>query len=341
MKNLTRKLMVSIITAVFALVTLGTTTFAWFTTSNVASTGKFEGQVQGGEGFEIAIVNKDKELTITQEWYTGILPQNAIEKVIGTEKTKLSALTLINNGLVPLTGGTPVNNGFITFDLWFRTAKSGQQIESINKASTTSDGTETATSISNANTNIDPWYSDQEFTLSAMTEGNGDVLVSMGKAYKFDVASAARIMIKGTSTEEIIYENTKSNAVLNDGTTTTIGEAGNSLGFCRDAKTGAVKYYNQKMSVELKLPTENIYTSVELGANSAAESTSVSILEDASKLEAKYFAEGAQTNYGTTQMGKVTVTIWVEGWDGECMNAIFNQTLKVVLGFKMSAVAKA
>ncbi|MGI6728746.1 MAG: hypothetical protein ACOX5P_00560 [Bacilli bacterium] len=55
MRKLTTKLLFAIISAAFALVALGTTTFAWFTISNTASVSQFSAQVTAGQGLEISL----------------------------------------------------------------------------------------------------------------------------------------------------------------------------------------------------------------------------------------------------------------------------------------------
>ena len=55
MRKLTTKLLFAIISAAFALVALGTTTFAWFTLSDTATVSTFDAQITAGEGIEISL----------------------------------------------------------------------------------------------------------------------------------------------------------------------------------------------------------------------------------------------------------------------------------------------
>ena len=54
MERTTKRIVLSIITLVLVVVALGTTTFAWFTLSNVSTVGNIEGQVMAGDGLEVA-----------------------------------------------------------------------------------------------------------------------------------------------------------------------------------------------------------------------------------------------------------------------------------------------
>ena len=54
-KNLTKKLFLSVLTLAFAVISLGASTYAWFTMSKNAQINAFEAEVQAGEGIEIAV----------------------------------------------------------------------------------------------------------------------------------------------------------------------------------------------------------------------------------------------------------------------------------------------
>ena len=83
MKNLTKKLFLSMLTVAFAVVALGTTTFAWFTLSTEAKVEVFDAQVSAGSGFEIAVTAKGVGVTPQTKWYTGSLPTTAILEAAG------------------------------------------------------------------------------------------------------------------------------------------------------------------------------------------------------------------------------------------------------------------
>ena len=88
MKNkLTRKLMLSAFTLLFAVISLGASTYAWFTMNTTATVDVFEGQVIGGSGFDIAVTTKGYKTAENNEfdkitWYSGVLPSSAIMTVI-------------------------------------------------------------------------------------------------------------------------------------------------------------------------------------------------------------------------------------------------------------------
>ena len=55
MTKLTRKLFISILTVAFAFVTLGATTFAWFTLTTTAKVETFDASMQSGTGIEMSL----------------------------------------------------------------------------------------------------------------------------------------------------------------------------------------------------------------------------------------------------------------------------------------------
>lgn len=88
MKNLTRKLMLSIVAIALVVIALGTSTFAWFTLSNKASVGQFNAEVTAGEGMELSLDGTT--------WYSNI-PSNVIQAKIASDFAAAEV-----NGLKPV-----------------------------------------------------------------------------------------------------------------------------------------------------------------------------------------------------------------------------------------------
>ncbi|MFA6827833.1 MAG: hypothetical protein WCR64_05255, partial [Bacilli bacterium] len=78
MKNLSRKLMLSIVAIALVVIALGTSTFAWFTLSNKASVGQFNAEVTAGEGMELSVDGTT--------WYSNI-PSTVIQAKIASNFT--------------------------------------------------------------------------------------------------------------------------------------------------------------------------------------------------------------------------------------------------------------
>src|SRR5690554_6169357 len=61
MKNSTKRIIMSVLTLVLTVVALGTTTFAWFSISNISTVSGVKASVQAGDGLEIQLVGSSYE----------------------------------------------------------------------------------------------------------------------------------------------------------------------------------------------------------------------------------------------------------------------------------------
>lgn len=68
MKKTTKRMIISVLTLVLTVAALGTTTFAWFSLSTTSNVSNIEGTVTGGEGLEVRIVGPMK----TTNWMANI-----------------------------------------------------------------------------------------------------------------------------------------------------------------------------------------------------------------------------------------------------------------------------
>jgi hypothetical protein len=163
MKNkLTRKLMLSAFTLLFAVISLGASTYAWFTLSNQAQINAFEAEVKAGEGIEIAITQSGTSTQINAaQWYTGNVPATVVEKAFKDNLfEQFDALTTIDNAanFVDLAGAKNEGEGYISFFVHIKAAEAGDisltQIKLASNKSLTVDG-------------IEPWTSDAVYNLPA------------------------------------------------------------------------------------------------------------------------------------------------------------------------------
>ena len=79
MNKLMRKLSISILAVVFAVVAMGATTFAWFTITNTARINQFDVYVTAGSGFEIAVTGIDG----TPSAWKSTITETEVEAAIG------------------------------------------------------------------------------------------------------------------------------------------------------------------------------------------------------------------------------------------------------------------
>ena len=212
MKNLSRKLMLSIVAIALVVIALGTSTFAWFTLSNKASVGQFNAEVTAGEGMELSLDQTT--------WYSSI-PADVIQAKIKANFDTASGIT--NDSDAPILTAVTTNDLPAFFKM--KTDQTGYESATanvdyiqltiyvrgvnINKVSIT----ELELTGNSVN-----WTSDAAFT------GANGTAVAVGGTVNVSAANGARVGIAGTS--KFVYENdgTGTNTVLGN-TITSFGQA--------------------------------------------------------------------------------------------------------------------
>ena len=303
MKNkLTRKLMLSAFTLLFAVISLGASTYAWFTMSNEAEVEAFTADVKAGEGIEIA-VTKDVDPG-NAEWYTGTVPSGVVQAAAnpltdGKTTFRFDAATTYNNAqtIVERKKSTSdvdvLSSGYVSFYVHIKAAQAGK----INLSN-----------IELACNNPYEWTVDAAYTITG-TE------IKVNNKIQYSVADAARVAlaVKNESGFEtaLIYENNERDladpvTATENGTEITKYVAGNQVGVSKT--DGAYEYYNKK-NIEDQLSNYAVPTYT---ANQVSTLSTAQLLKEVAKGE----------------ILTIKVQVWIEGWDAECLNAIFAQTKK-------------
>lgn len=113
MKKLTRKLLLSSFALALALVTLTTTTFAWYTTNNTVDASGVVGKTQGGVTTSLEI-SKSKD--------SGYGPTITIDNVNVSNLVPLQHVVTGEVASLKNVGGTAANTGYIQFTVYVRTS---------------------------------------------------------------------------------------------------------------------------------------------------------------------------------------------------------------------------
>jgi len=300
MRKLTNKLFISILTVAFAVIALGTTTFAWFTLSNTATVSPFNATVTAGQGIEISLDQTNWYTTLTEAKIEEFLFAAGTGKYASTFKLDLVTST---DGLAftLMDGATGVNEAagthYIKFTLYFRSKDDTNIAPKIywNNATITSTGKQ--------------WTADASFT-DAVGATTPSVTAGDANLPRY-AANAARISIKGGADNPVIYElaenfDSKGNTVLGQKSKAEL-----------EALTAGQKSYNAAKGVVQTVP-----------AGAAIPNT----VTDPADLDNNELITltGAAKNW----TGSVSVVIWLEGWDQNAFNAILDDTLSIGLVFK-------
>jgi hypothetical protein len=305
MNKLMRKLSISILAVVFAVVAMGATTFAWFTLTNTAKLDQFTVEVTAGSGFEIAVTNVGGAPSAWKSTITKADVEAAIGNVVLKDLTSTDGATFYPiseigvdvNGTDDYKLGDAVTDGYAEFDIHFRSKAAGTVKLNMEETNITSTG----------KTKVADVAFDEAYTGGDSFTATSDVL-----AYAMN---AARMAIIESNTLKVILE--KAGATLN-----TAGTLDNTVGFGTAHAKGALAYYIAKNQIDT---TGMDLSGLGTGPNTEKFGDTVYTTKIAD------IATGPSNEWYT---GKITVRIWLEGWDAECLNVIFSDTLEVKIQFE-------
>lgn len=319
MTKLSRKLLLSVLTVAFALITLGATTFAWFTLSTKAEIEEFNVEVTSGAGIEIsADGNNYSNYISAQQIYSAITRSKSstiLDHVTSKDGQTFTTIDYENG----LSFDKVANSGWAEFDLWFRSPEKDVEVYMLNNTEVTSEGV--------------PWISDANFQLTAT-----DSLV-VGSQRRLYGANAVRI-----STTENELDPTGTGFDYTDGTSANIFELGGTEGDQRLEKIiktnyGSVAYYNAK-NPNAPIPSE-IIASEQNALPNVLNKANLPSLND---LNTTNIDPDKHTRVATLEVnndytgvnyyyGQITVRIWLEGWDPDMFNAIMADVISIHMHF--------
>lgn len=298
MKKVSKRVLLALLTLVLSAVTLGTTTYAWFTVGNTVSVGEFEMNVQSGSGLEMTYVDKDND----EKGYVRNISTTDITEYLRLDYDltdwsdfELDAVTStdgktfkkLNDSYELVDTEALEDKHFVEFKLRFRT-KTASQTLVWNKVNLTSTGI--------------PWAPGIDYV---GIDGN---LVEKGTEATYYAKNAARISLESGTIVKVfeLPEETGVNAVLSN----------NEPNWTQ----GAHDFFQKAMNHDLK-DDHSAYRAVE--TITAVTSENLMAFDTGADGEGYYYAE-------------VTVRIYIEGFDSEMFNAILSNNIKVSLGFTIA-----
>ena len=306
MKNLTRKLFLSICTLAICAVTLVSTTFAWYTTSTDVNVNGLSGKTDSATADgSLLVATMEGNVNTWTEFSNSV---TLTDVAYLSKGTKLSPLTVNTNGALDVLKGTSANhsdNGtYILFPLKFKTTNNhGQPVNVYIKN----------IQISNAVTSADGLAKYDGITTGGVVKQN--------EKYSIDACYAINLM---TSTASTPLANGYKIFDLGTQVNSTAGIAnktGNALPY---SNLGAVEYYNNvtypnpaDASKKITAPADTRY---EFGQSVDYSAVSISTIpnpgeSDASKEVIVYFY------------------LYLDGWDLDCYDACRGQEFNITLSF--------
>jgi len=335
MTKITRKLFLSVLTVAFALVTLGATTFAWFTLNTTAEVQTINANLTAGTGIEISLNNSVYKNSITNA---------ELETFIGTALStyKFDDLTSQNGIIITEMDNTTVvhtSRRYLEFDLWFRSPTQGARVYLLT-------GTQTASVGVN-------WTSDASFTYTGRGV-SGVTAINAGDSIEIYAADCLRISFEEfeASTTDFSFTSKDSAQVYEfdpyfSEETSRVGENAR-LGTTIVTTSGMVPYYNQKSDNDI--PTATINDTVTLPGEDGTGATLLDqdnlvpqanlspsegdvLADDESVAVPLMTLSKKKSETDVFYYGYTKVRIWIEGWDPDCFNAILGKSFSVDLKF--------
>lgn len=306
MKKLTRKITLSLVAILFAVIALGTTTYAWFTLGTSATVSSIDGTVKAAEGIEVSL---DYNTDNSKKNWSNSLKFSKEKAYLGSQKIG-TATTLTNLALVTKEDGTlsfydteakfstvdpkevtgtaiePNKSGsYLAFDLYVKV--SGQNLSK----NLVVNGVEITSGVKN-------WVSD------VTTEGNALVT---GTSYAVYASNAARVSFAKVDNNAVSYKGTFELANAQSGGATAFpGDSASQDGLAK-------KYADAKG-----------YT----GAKDMFDNFTV-FNNDATKTGNDLLIDTITTGEHKETYLQYRVYIWLNGFDGDCINAILGESLTV------------
>lgn len=309
MKKLTRKLFISVLVAVFAFVALGTSTYAWITLSNTAEVAAFEATVDAGAaGIELS---EDYGAKLTE---ASNVVEEAVKNSTWATVLNLSSATkteLKNKKLNDLTMKYDTNGNMEFYDF-------GTADYSGSEPGYTAEMKENG-KVTDGFITFDIWMkrsSQSEGTTTVKVDGAKVLFetVTGSGAFSYTPADATAI-----STNNLLASNAARLSITGNTPADTVVYQ-NAAGVDTDAKNNNTTAYSQDGFAHKYAKAQGIYIAGSGEAYTALESGTDS---------------GAIITLTNQVPQKITVCVWIEGWDNECHAQILNQAFSVEFGFRI------
>ncbi|MBU1093883.1 MAG: hypothetical protein KKH01_05425 [Firmicutes bacterium] len=307
MSSIARKLVLSVVAVLISVLAFGTTTFAWFTITNVSEVQPFESDIVTDNGIEVSLDGSTWVTTLSTEMidayvaaqYPGGFAFNHVTTTTGHSNfNTLGTLGVTDDGTASV----------LRINLLFR-SNNANAIE----------WTDVALSGTTAS-----WTSDVSFTRSSDLGGSA---VISGGSIAVNPANAMRISILGNhlSDSVVVYELPDGdnagayNSALGGDGSTPVDLSNGGIG---DA--GSYNYYYQKTGALIT------------GTNAVVTASTVTVINSLNTQTVLHMTE--DSTYDTTYWGQISIRIWFEGWDAEAYNSLLGRMITTSFTFEGTSV---
>lgn len=317
MTKLLKKVALSILLLVYSTFAFVQATFAWI---SIATQNTLEGmkmELASDSGIEVSLNGKD--------FYPNISGAD-LKKEVGNlvNLTHITSTDGINFSKDFFSPKVAVGNkDYITFTLWFRTTLPTTKylflIDNINDKVTYDEA---------LIKNFDGTYVVSEGTtwVSTATFDNGDNIVKIGESGKYHASDAIRISF----VEENVDKNLLNDEDLRKDLKVKIYDPSEDESRGYGVEIGSYNLMKTINGNVISLPTSKPNTVYSL----SEFKNPYQAYNDSSLVSS--FIEGKEINGVSYWYTKITINIWLEGWDADCFDAIFEDKVLIHLKFRGS-----
>lgn len=320
MRHFTNKLLLSVMSLLFFITIFGTVTYAWFSLHKLNQLSNLRIELISGDAFQISLdgINFYNEIKMEE-----------IERHIG-EKAKLKDITsfdgkTFNFGKLDADKGIPeANKDYLSFALYFRTILKHKHVYLVENVSgyVQYDMVRDGTYVVSRGVS---WRADSTFQ-----NGPDPVhdVVRTGDRMTMYASEAIRV---GFVEEKVEwnYLDFRSPTELLSKIFDLSENQERGYGF----PYGGVSYFNSKHKIQLTPPDEKPATVYQLTEFDDEQNPYVPLSRHSEILE-MVITDQQDEKGNPYYLGKVIVNIWLEGWDVDCFNAIYADSLRIRLKFR-------
>lgn len=312
MSSLARKLLLSVVAVLLSVVAFGTTTFAWFTITNVSEVQPFESDVVTDNGIEVSLDGTTWVTTLTTDMINAYI---AAQYPSGFAFNHVTSPTGYSNFQTLGTLGVTDDGtaSVLRINILFRSNNANAILW-------------TGVSLSAVTSS---WTSDVAFTRTSSAP-EGSPVVS-GGSIAVNPANAIRISVLGNhlSDSAFVYElpagdnDGAYNSVLGgDGSTPVDFSDGVAAG---QGDPGSYNYYYVKTGALIS------------GTDAVVTAPTITQVDDNANARLVLHMTENST-YDTTYWGQISIRLWFEGWDGEAYNALLGRMITTAFTFEGTSI---
>lgn len=320
MRNI-RRVYLSLVTLMFVGIIFGTVSYAWISLSSINNV----------DGISLgASVGNELEISLDGINYSTELPAASLTELFGDirliDVTSLDGKTFQLGGLRPV-GPAYENQDFLSFELWFQTARPERNIFLINNVShlVSYDSTMNGTYVVSRGVS---WVAKYDFLNGPLPTD----VVRRGDRDTYYASDTIRISVNEEN-DQLNPLDTRSENELKSFLFDPSGNAERGYGFAY----GAYSYFVANTRYYIDLPTQIPEVSYRL---TEFDPTNPYIaLNDDSQVATMVPTEYVNEDGKPIYRAKVRINIWIEGWDADAFDSVENDRVLIQLQFKVANYA--